>query len=346
MKKLICAILSATVALSLAGCSFVSPQVALTINETEIPAGLYLIYQHQAYAEANDLKEDAEKDLLKQQIEGVDASQWIHSRTLDSVKRYVYVDKAFAESGFTFTEEEQTSMQTQADTWFTENEKMFAKNGIGKKSYDLFFLSSLKESKLLSDKFAKDEANVYDDAAIKKYTDENYAHVASLIMPITDELYQPLAEEDKAKVQEIAKALSESLKGGTDFTKELAKETLEKVFVITGHEMNDSVTDQYFTKDYLSESASSQYPEEMAKEMMEATEGTVTLTETNSIPVVWKRIPSFETDEDYDYYRPSILAEMQKKAFDEMVLAEIANYTVEENKAAISEYSLKKVKLK
>ena len=134
LKKFTGLLLCAALALSMAACKFTTPAVVMTVEGEDIPAGLYLMYQYQAYSSAKSKLEDKSAKVLKSEIEGVKAEEWIHNETVASAKRYVWVEKAFAEAGLTFTEEEQASIDSQLDTIWANNEALLAANGIGRKT--------------------------------------------------------------------------------------------------------------------------------------------------------------------------------------------------------------------
>ena len=97
LKKFTGLLLCAALALSMAACKFTTPAVVMTVEGEDIPAGLYLMYQYQAYSSAKSKLEDKSAKVLKSEIEGVKAEEWIHNETVASAKRYVWVEKAFAE---------------------------------------------------------------------------------------------------------------------------------------------------------------------------------------------------------------------------------------------------------
>ena len=150
LKKFTGLLLCAALALSMAACKFTTPAVVMTVEGEDIPAGLYLMYQYQAYSGAKSKLEDKSAKVLKSEIEGVKAEEWIHNETVASAKRYVWVEKAFAEAGLTFTEEEQASIDSQLDTIWANNEALLAANGIGRENYRRYNECEAKNEQLLA----------------------------------------------------------------------------------------------------------------------------------------------------------------------------------------------------
>ena len=58
LKKFTGLLLCAALALSMAACKFTTPAVVMTVEGEDIPAGLYLMYQYQAYSSAKSKLED------------------------------------------------------------------------------------------------------------------------------------------------------------------------------------------------------------------------------------------------------------------------------------------------
>ena len=185
LKKFTGLLLCAALALSMAACKFTTPAVVMTVEGEDIPAGLYLMYQYQAYSSAKSKLEDKSAKVLKSEIEGVKAEEWIHNETVASAKRYVWVEKAFAEAGLTFTEEEQASIDSQLDTIWANNEALLAANGIGRENYRRFYECEAKYEKLLAE-YQDGESDKITDAEAKKYMDETYSRIQTLVLPTTD----------------------------------------------------------------------------------------------------------------------------------------------------------------
>ena len=179
LKKFTGLLLCAALALSMVACKFTTPAVVMTVEGEDIPAGLYLMYQYQAYSSAKSKLEDKSAKVLKSEIEGVKAEEWIHNETVASAKRYVWVEKAFAEAGLTFTEEEQASIDSQLDTIWANNEALLAANGIGRENYRRFYECEAKYEKLLAE-YQDGESDKITDAEAKKYMDETYSRIQTL----------------------------------------------------------------------------------------------------------------------------------------------------------------------
>ena len=87
LRKKCAAVLTAgALALSMAACSSDTSWI-MRKDPLEMPVGVYINNLIQSYYEATTLVEDAEQDVLSQQIEGQDAEDWIQQNAIDETKR-------------------------------------------------------------------------------------------------------------------------------------------------------------------------------------------------------------------------------------------------------------------
>lgn len=270
LKKFTGLLLCAALALSMAACKFTTPAVVMTVEGEDIPAGLYLMYQYQAYSSAKSKLEDKSAKVLKSEIEGVKAEEWIHNETVASAKRYVWVEKAFAEAGLTFTEEEQASIDSQLDAIWANNEALLAANGIGRENYRRFYECEAKYEKLLAE-YQDGESDKITDAEAKKYMDETYSRIQTLVLPTTDADSAALPDEKLEELNALAAQLADDLNAGGSMD-ELGPETLEKAFEICGREYAEDTASSYMSKSFLTAESTS-YSEEFVQGVVAAEVG-------------------------------------------------------------------------
>ena len=155
-KRAMAAVLCGALALTACSCGNTTG-TALTIDGTDIPAGVYICYQMDAYSKAQAALAEAQPDLdmyaedfdiKAQTIEGVNAEEWIKNKTFELCRNYVAANKAFDEYGLSLTAEQQAEInQYVTSAW--EEENMYAQylygfdtigeyyesKGVGEKSY-------------------------------------------------------------------------------------------------------------------------------------------------------------------------------------------------------------------
>lgn len=344
MKKLVCAVLSAVIAISMVGCTFKTPATVLTINGESVSAGIYLIYQYLAFSNAANEVEDSKKKVLSQKVEDKDAAQWIQEQTLESVQRHIYVEKAFAEQELSFTDEELATAKETAEANYMANEKMFKKNGIGKETYVAFYNVNRMASKL-SEVFTADEANKVTDADAKKYMEEKYLHIYSVYFPVYTPEYVAITDEQRIKIEEIAQKLQKEIVGGKALTKELATTYLKEAFEISGHEMTDSAVDQFFSSDYISDDSNNYFSDALKGAMMASKIGDVAFNNEDGTIMVWSHVETFTSDEEFEENKADIVTAIQSEKFNDVIDASIAEDKVDIDKSAQNTYSVKNVVL-
>ena len=342
LKKFTGLLLCAALALSMAACKFTTPAVVMTVEGEDIPAGLYLMYQYQAYSSAKSKLEDKSAKVLKSEIEGVKAEEWIHNETVASAKRYVWVEKAFAEAGLTFTEEEQASIDSQLDAIWANNEALLAANGIGRENYRRFYECEAKYEKLLTE-YQDGESDKITDAEAKKYMDETYSRIQTLVLPTTDADSAALPDEKLEELNALAAQLADDLNAGGSMD-ELGPETLEKAFEICGRAYAEDTASSYMSKSFLTAESTS-YSEEFVQGVVAAEVGAAGVYDGYSVPMIYQKIANYEDNDDFTAnYKTTILSEITSAAFSDKVEEETAAYAVTEDASAVKTYSPSKIR--
>ena len=342
LKKFTGLLLCAALALSMAACKFTTPAVVMTVEGEDIPAGLYLMYQYQAYSSAKSKLEDKSAKVLKSEIEGVKAEEWIHNETVASAKRYVWVEKAFAEAGLTFTEEEQASIDSQLDAIWANNEALLAANGIGRENYRRFYECEAKYEKLLAE-YQDGESDKITDAEAKKYMDETYSRIQTLVLPTTDADSAALPDEKLEELNALAAQLADDLNAGGSMD-ELGPETLEKAFEICDREYAEDTASSYMSKSFLTAESTS-YSEEFVQGVVAAEVGAAGVYDGYSVPMIYQKIANYEDNDDFTAnYKTTILSEITSAAFSDKVEEETAAYAVTEDASAVKTYSPSKIR--
>ena len=114
LRKKCAAVLTAgALALSMAACSSDTSWI-MRKDPLEMPVGVYINNLIQSYYEATTLVEDAEQDVLSQQIEGQDAEDWIQQNAIDETKKAMAICSEFNARNIAFSQEQLLSCQEQA----------------------------------------------------------------------------------------------------------------------------------------------------------------------------------------------------------------------------------------
>ena len=342
LKRLFFAAASAVLCLSLAGCVISAPQTVLTVDGEAIPAGLYLSYQYSAYTEAVS-KLSSNEEFADATIEDVPADEWVHTRTIELIRRHVYVERAFEAQGLSIPEDEAAGAQSTADQYYEANEELIAANGIGKESYRTFYMNQGKYSALLEAYLEEHRSGVQLDEA-KEYMDATYAHIYQLTLPSTDTSYQLLDEDAAAALMDAANEAIDRMETEGVTLDEVADEVLEEVLPLSGREYTDSSVSEYLSERYVSEN-STLYGKDFSLAMLDAAVGSCGLYTASTSPVLYERLPNYETDEQFeDEHFAAIADEINAAAFEEEVTQQAGALSLEEDAAAVRTYSVHNIK--
>ena len=132
-KKLIALVCALALAVGLVGCSLSTPDSVGTIGEVDIPSGLYLLAQFDAYQTAADLASDDQdatkvSSFLKATITVDDAtgetavvSDYVAQKTLENLESYAAIETRFDELGGVLTPDEETQADSYASQLMEQN---------------------------------------------------------------------------------------------------------------------------------------------------------------------------------------------------------------------------------
>ena len=239
-KRILAAVACAAVAFGMTGCS--TPATVGTVGNVEIPSGLFLLYQQLSYNEAAKLVEDSEKDVLKQQVEGVDAAEWIRTKTLEKIDRYVGIGEMAAELGVELTEEQTGNVQQTAASQWEAYEENYSDNGIGEESLVLAFTAEQKATLLLDAIYGPKGAEPVSEGYLTTYIKKNYAELEYFSLPIMTSNYTMATDEQRDELLKMAKeAASKLMNEEADF-KATAAETVKAAYELLGAEMPEDAS--------------------------------------------------------------------------------------------------------
>ena len=189
LKKCTAMLLTGAIALSCAACSGEDTAWIMRNGELEMPAGAYINSLIESYYEASSLVEDSEKDVLKQQIDGKDADEWIKEEALKATKQNMAVCAKFNELGLSFSEQELMTCQTQAESYYEQAGENLEKNGISKDSIELLYQITYMKVKVFD--------AIYGEGGERKITNRNCAITMKTI--ISRWQFRPLTFQQSQK---------------------------------------------------------------------------------------------------------------------------------------------------
>ena len=221
-NKLLALLCALALVFSLAGCTLSTPDTVGKIGDYEIPSGLYLLAQYDAYQKAADLassEQDASdvKGFLKATItpEGEDAltvRDYVARETLKNLETYAAVETRFAQLGGELTEEETQQADSYAAQLMDQYGDTYKANGIGLETVKLFERILLKSSDLLSLVYGENGETPVSDADLTAHLENNMVELAYCTIPRYNTSTYAFADDDqKAEMLSLAQAAADKV---------------------------------------------------------------------------------------------------------------------------------------
>ena len=214
-NKLIALLCALALVFSLVGCTLSTPDTVGKIGDYEIPSGLYLLAQYDAYQKAADLassEQDASdvKGFLKATItpEGEDAitvRDYVARETLKNLETYAAVETRFAELGGELTEEETQQADSYAAQLMDQYGDTYKANGIGLETVQHFERILLKSNDLVTLVYGNGGETPVSDADLTEHLENNMVELAYYVVPLYNTSTYAFADDDqKAQMLSLA----------------------------------------------------------------------------------------------------------------------------------------------
>ena len=208
-KKLLALICALSLAFSLTGCLFSTPDSVGTIGTVDITSGLYLLAQYNAYQAAADLASSDQdptdaKAFLKETItvdadsgETATVRDYVSQHTLENLETYAAVETRFDELGGQLTEDEENQADSYASQLMDQYGDTYKANGIGLATVQRFERILIKSGDLLELVYGPDgETPVSDDDLTAHLKNEMY-ELAYYVVPLYNSSTYAFADDDQ-----------------------------------------------------------------------------------------------------------------------------------------------------
>lgn len=208
-KKLIALVCALALAVGLVGCSLSTPDSVGTIGEVDIPSGLYLLAQFDAYQTAADLASDDQdatkvSSFLKATITVDDAtgetavvSDYVAQKTLENLESYAAIETRFDELGGVLTPDEETQADSYASQLMEQYGDTYKANGIGLNTVQRFERILIKSSDLLELVYGVDGETPVSDADLTSHLENNMYELAYYTIPLYNTSTYASADDDQ-----------------------------------------------------------------------------------------------------------------------------------------------------
>lgn len=212
--------MAAAMLLALAGCNISTPSSVGTIGGVDIPAGVYLLAQYNAYNTASGLAELATgetasdvKAVLKAQCTGTigdeevtaTGAEYVEKLTLRAIEYYAAVETKFAELGATLEDAATSEVADSVESLWESNGDLYKANGIGKTSLEAYLLNAQKASTILELLYGPQGSQPVTDEEYTEYIDNSCYYIESVQIPLVDYSTYTMADDDqKNQILEVA----------------------------------------------------------------------------------------------------------------------------------------------
>ena len=198
-QKFISLALAVMLLLGVTGCAMSTPASVGSIGGVDIPAGIYLLAQYNAYNTASGAAKLATgetasnvKAVLKAECTGTingeevttDGADYVARLTLRSLQYYAAVEKKFDELGGTLDDAATAEAAKTADTQWENNSDLYAANGISKATLEKYQLNSKKADACLE----LVQLPLFDQSTYTFASDDQKAEIEALANQCRDDL--------------------------------------------------------------------------------------------------------------------------------------------------------------
>ena len=354
LRKKCAAVLTAgALALSMAACSSDTSWI-MRKDPLEMPVGVYINNLIQSYYEATTLVEDAEQDVLSQQIEGQDAEDWIQQNAIDETKKAMAICSEFNARNIAFSQEQLLSCQEQAASYYEQAGDNLEKNGISQDSIELIYQIAYMKTQLFQALYGEAGEDPVSEEELRDYYNENYIKMAVQTFSFSDvEVPEDATEEEKAAYQEFndnersnvytnANTLylqaQIGIENGKSWNEILNEFNAQNQ---SSDEEHDMTTDNY----RLVDTATTTLNSEIITALKEAEQGEVIMVETDTMIAIGATTDINEDPTDFEYVADSIRHALRDETMEEYLLQVAQDDSFVLNQDAVDRYTIGKLDL-
>ncbi|MBQ9845889.1 MAG: hypothetical protein IJO54_07385 [Oscillospiraceae bacterium] len=348
IKRIAAVVLTiAMAAVSLTGCSKTYEKV-VTIDGVDVAPNMYLYAQYMAYLDAESRITDSSTDVLSATIEETPAKEWIHAKTIENLKKFVWVEKTAQEQNAELAAEDMEYIDYQSEYYWPMAESIMKANGIGEETYKKFITNEyLSEYVVFQNIYGKDGEKEPSDDAVVEYMDGKYARIKGFeLSKVVDGTEDFVDAQGLADITAIAAEAVYKLNNGAELDTVVA-DSLNAAAEINGDktEYTAEGAAKYTIERYLTKENVTSYEEVLtANAFTIDVDGEWVFDDVEKEIVVYQRIKNLKDQTEIDYYKLSLTHEMCADDYKAHIEEATAAYEVVEDAAAVGYYSVEKIK--
>ena len=221
--------LALVMALTATGCAIRTPATVGHIGSVEIPAGIYLLAQYEAYSTAAgdaDLATGETADdvaaVLKAECTGeiggeqvtTDGADYVARLTLRNLQYYAAVEAKFDELGGTLSSYSTSEAAEQAAELYESNSDLYRANGIGQDTLEAYQLNAAKAQSITRLIYGEDGQTPLTDEDYTTYLQDDCLFLDTVQLPLFDAATYAFADEDQSEqIAALAQQCADTLNG-------------------------------------------------------------------------------------------------------------------------------------
>ena len=334
LKRAAAGALALAMCAGLTGCYSEDKAWAAKMGEDTMPIGGYIYYLSSAYSQGSALVENGQ-EVLKNTIEGQNASQCIQDKALEQLKSFYFVQQKFDEMGLALDEEDQENITNASNSMWSYYKTAFEAVGVAQSSFTRAYAEyNIKLQKVMQAMYGEGGERALTEDEMHDYYTENYIYYNYFYVPFstTDEEGQSktMEEDEQAQVKEALREHVKSISSGD--------ETLEQAsaaYVAEGSSKPTLGEASAINKNNLSEQFSEALTglKDGESAMVDMSSGAYVLQKMN-IETDYQALINDETRKE------GLIAEMKGEEFTEYVKEQSASVNLDLNEKAIGSVKL------
>ena len=321
--KLLSLGVAAAMLLALAGCNISTPSSVGTIGNVDIPAGVYLLAQYNAYNTASGLADLATgesasdvKAVLKAECTGTigdeevtaTGAEYVEKLTMRAIEYYAAVETKFAELGATLEDAATSEVADNVESMWGSNGDLYEANGIGKASLQAYLLNAQKAVTILDLFYGPQGTTPVSDEEYTDFINNSCYYIESVQIPLIDYSTYTMADDtQKEQIQQVAEQCLQQLQAEADGQTvsssalyEAAATYVPQAMELLGATMEDAsqavyyASSQLYTPDDLASYGSDEY-NNLTDPLDEAGMNEWTTIDLGTTILVARRVDPFKT---------------------------------------------------
>lgn len=344
-QKLLAALLSAAMCVGLGAChTGQDTKWVAKFGEETVPAGVYLYMLHENYysvtSELTDEEGNQLKNPLKEQVDGVPASQKITEGARKDLNEYLAVEQKAAEMSADASETDKAQIDAMVESYWQYIGDSYTQNGVSKDSYRLAMLNNAKRTALFNAIYGEDGTDPVPETELRDKFNKDVAKVIMISRELsTDEDAAAKEEADKTARDAMGQYYKE-LQDGMDMEEvyyQAQRESAQDPETVTKPEPGQSFT--FVIRD------TSTLDQKVLDAIFAAENGMPVQAETDTSLYLFVRYDTGENPEDFTSRRETLTRMLREDTFEKQVEEWGSAVTAEFNDKALQRYTPESLKM-